>query len=104
VHARGYTSNEVTMMIAKPLLLAFLAACGVTSSAATTEPPTEHPDKQPPQDPGLEDQHFCCTSVSLKDFTGEGCTAVAKEAINSCPNVLYCPEGWAKSEGKVACE
>jgi hypothetical protein len=88
----------------RPIAFAILAACGVPSNMATIESPTEQPDKKPPDDPALEDQHFCCTSVSLKDFTGEGCTAVAKEAINSCPNVLYCPEGWAKSEGKVACE
>lgn len=92
-------------MITKPLLLALLAACGVPSNTATIEsPPTEQPDKQPPDDPGLEDQHFCCQSISEKEFSGDGCTAISKEAINSCPNVLYCPDAWKKKDGNVTCE
>ncbi|PRQ09068.1 hypothetical protein [Enhygromyxa salina] len=86
-------------MLTKTMLMAFLAACGVSSNPATS--PNE---KQPPEEDVQEDQHFCCASVDLENFTGEGCTAISKETINACSNVLYCPEMWAKSEGKVACE
>jgi hypothetical protein len=42
-------------MITKPLLLAFLAACGVPSNTATIEsPPVEQPDKQPPDDERMD--------------------------------------------------
>jgi hypothetical protein len=91
-----------TSMLTRSILFAVLAACGVNSSGAAS--PKEPPEKKPPADQGLEGQHFCCTSVSPKDFTGDGCVAVSKEQINSCDNVLYCSEGWVKSEGKVACD
>lgn len=96
-------------MLTKSILIAFLAAFGVVSSpevspeaSPKTNPEASPPEKQPPED-FQEHQYFCCTSVDLKTFTGEGCTAINNEKINTCANVLYCPNMWARSEGKVAC-
>lgn len=93
-------------MISKSLLALIIAACGVTSTPATAEPPAEEPDKLPPGEVEPADQHFCCQSVDLKTLTGEGCTAISSslELINTCTNVLYCEGNWGKQDGKVVCE
>jgi hypothetical protein len=85
-------------MLTKPLLLAILAVCGAHSG------PDNQPVKPPDIDEGGEDQHFCCNDVDAAKFTGDGCVAIAKENINSCNAVLYCPGKWAKKDGKVTCE
>jgi hypothetical protein len=69
---------------------------------ASTEPPSEQPDKKPPDDDQM-DQHFCCQSVDLKNFSGEGCQTIGQGQIDLCTRVLYCPGKWAKDEGKVVC-
>jgi hypothetical protein len=97
-------TNEVTV-ITKLLLLALLAACGVPSNTATIEPPPEQPpDVKPPDDPGLEDQHFCCQSVDFKTFSGDGCQLITELQVALCNKVLYCEGNWVKDDGKVACE
>lgn len=102
--ARDYTITMGT----KPLLIALLAACGVTAGAhANTEaaaPPIDEPDKAPPQPPKPKDQHFCCEDVDLKNFTGEGCQLITELQVALCDTVLYCEGNWAKKDGKVACD
>jgi hypothetical protein len=90
-------------MLAKPLLLIILAACGVPSTASTDQPPTEQPDKASPKKPPQEGQHFCCAEAS-KGY-GEGCGAISgsPESINICDDVLYCPGEWFKKDGNVTC-
>jgi hypothetical protein len=90
-------------MLTKPLILAILAACGVNSSAATTEPPSEQPDKQPPDDEGVLDQHFCCADIDPKKPSGDGCLPIGKEHMASCGKVLYCSGNWTNVDGKVTC-
>jgi hypothetical protein len=96
-------------MFAKALLFTILGACGVASGAASDPEPTlspselERPDGHN-EETVLEDQHFCCESVDTKNMSGEGCNAIGKESINSCPSVLYCPNRWGKDNGNVACD
>ena len=90
-------------MFTKPLLLAFLAACGIHSSTATTEPPAEQPDKPPPG-PQVEDQHFCCQAVNQKNLTGDGCITIGPNQIDACDKVLYCEGNWSKDDGHVVCD
>jgi hypothetical protein len=91
-------------MITKPLLLAFLAACGVPFDTATIEsPPVEQPDKQRPDDEQM-DQHFCCQTVDPKNLTGDGCTTIEPGQINACSEVLYCEGNWTKHNDKVTCQ
>lgn len=59
-------------------------------------------DKQDP-DVEVEDQHFCCQSVDLDKWSGEDCTTIPAELINSCAEVLYCGGNWGKSGNKVKC-
>jgi hypothetical protein len=88
----------------KSLILAALAACGVPSNPATTEPPpTEQPDKQPPEEK-QKDQHFCCQSVDPKTMSGEGCFTIGKGQVDQCPELLYCAGSYAKHDGKVYCD
>jgi hypothetical protein len=87
-------------MLAKPIFLAIVAACGIQSNSVVTP---DEPVKRTP-DEVQEDQHFCCQSVDPKTWTGEGCGAISKENINSCDKVLYCPGKWAKDDGKVTCD
>lgn len=77
-------------MRTKPLVLTIIAACGVLSGAAA------------PAEEG-KDQHFCCTSIDADKAAGDDCTAIGEESINSCNNVLYCPDGWKKKDGDVTC-
>jgi hypothetical protein len=88
-------------MLVKSILLAMITACAVHSGAETTS--AEQPDKAPPGDEIEDGQHFCCTSVDTKSFSGDGCGAISKENINSCSKVLYCPGAWVKDDGKVIC-
>jgi hypothetical protein len=99
---RIYKVSEVTMFT-KPLILAILAACGVPSNPATTEPPPDQPDVRPP-DETQKDQHFCCQSVDHTTMSGDGCQTIGATQIDLCTNVLYCEGNWAKEGGKVWCE
>jgi hypothetical protein len=102
-------------MYAKPIILALLAACGFSTgpeplektptNVASTAPEPGPNDFDGPHVKPLEDQHFCCSSVDLAKFTGEGCITIPKDnaTINACANVLYCPSKWAKADGDVAC-
>ena len=67
---------------------------------------TEQPDGNqlsPPEDVP-RDQTFCCTSVNAEGKgSGEDCSAISKELINSCTNVLYCSGSWAKIDGVITC-
>jgi hypothetical protein len=89
-------------MLTKPILLAFLVACGVNSSTATIESATEQHDKKPPDE--RTDQHFCCQSVDPESKTGDDCIAIGPNQIDACANVLTCPGSWAKQDGKVVCK
>jgi hypothetical protein len=91
---QGYRAS----MLAKPIVFAFLAACGIGSGAAAN--PNE---KAPPEDDIEDGQHFCCTSVDQKNLSGDGCGAISKENINGCDKMLYCHESWTKDDGKVVC-
>lgn len=88
-------------MLTKPVLLALLAACGVNSSTATAEPPSEQPDRAPP-DEGEKDYIFCCQDVDTAKETGEGCITIGEKQIDSCSTVLAC-ETFTKKDGKVTC-
>jgi hypothetical protein len=96
------------MLTAKPLILAIVAACGLTAGApsnqATTEPPADQPDYQPPE-MKPKDSHWCCQSVDLKTKSGEDCTAMSGslELINACAEYLYCSGDAAKHDGKTYC-
>lgn len=95
---RGYVSGVMT----KPLLLALLAACGVTSNSATTEPPPEPPEFKPPDD--IEkDYIFCCQDVDPKNKTGDGCVTIGEKQIDQCSTVLACADGFTKKDGTVTC-
>jgi len=50
-----------------------------------------------------EGQHFCCQDTDPKTQSGQSCSAVGKESINTCDDVLYCPKGWTKKDGNVTC-
>lgn len=85
-----------------PKLLALLFAISCAHIAADPESPSEdRPVKS--QKAELKTQHFCCEKVDLDDHSGKGCSAISKELINSCDEVLYCPAGWGKSAGVVQC-
>ena len=82
----------------KTLILTLVTACsGVTTNMSPGDVDRDI-DPGPPAD-----QHFCCNKVN-DDWTGEGCTAVSKEHINACQNVLYCPGAWRKVDNKVTCD
>lgn len=86
-------------MRTKPLLIALVAACGVTSGASAD------PDKQPPPEPPLEKEHyFCCQELDPKGFSGENCTEIPESHVIACSKVLYCDGKYKKDEGKVTCE
>lgn len=91
-------------MLTKIILFAVVAACGVPSIPATADPPAEQPDKLPPEEPEVKDQHFCCQTVDQKNLTGDGCNTIAPTQIDACANVLYCEGNWSKKEGHVVCE
>jgi hypothetical protein len=105
---RSPLQHEVTMLTAKPFILAIIAACAVTagpaSNPATAEPPpSEQPDA--PHDMKPKDSHWCCQSVDPKTKSGEGCTAFSGsiEIINTCAKYLYCEGSATKDDGKVTC-
>jgi hypothetical protein len=79
-------------MLIERLLLAFLATC---------DPPTEQPDKLPPDTPVEDGQHFCCESLGTG--TGNGCVMIGKEHSSLCPKLLYCAGSYMKDDGKVTC-
>jgi hypothetical protein len=94
------------MLTAKPLILALVAACGVTAGAST--PATaEPPDDVQPTEPIVKpiESHWCCKSVDPKTMSGEDCTAFSGsiEIINTCAEYLHCPDGASKHDGKVTC-
>jgi hypothetical protein len=120
-------------MLTKTLLFTVLAACGVQSTPATAPDIDENakaaaaarefmdaqmqmqmqlyngpdePDKAPPEEPELKEQHFCCQSVNHKTKSGDGCDPISGslETIAACNKVLYCPGFWTKDDGKVTCE
>lgn len=93
-------------MLAKPILFAIIAACGVPSNTNTATSPSavSHPDdKTPPPAPPQEDQHFCCQSVNLDKQSGEGCVSLSVTHIDTCSEVLYCGGNWGKSNGITKC-
>jgi hypothetical protein len=58
----------------------------------------------PPEDIDGKDQLFCCNSVeSSGKGTGDDCSAIGEELINSCSNVLYCSGNWTKKDGVITC-
>jgi hypothetical protein len=83
----------------EPSMTATIIA-SIIASLATCGAPDTPPDRKPTERV-MQDQHFCCNSVS--NGTGEGCTAIGVESINSCASVLYCAEGWEKADGNVTC-
>jgi hypothetical protein len=95
-------------MFAKPLIIAIVAACGVTAGAASTpataEPPADPPDYQPLEEKP-KDSHWCCKSVDPKTASGEDCTSITgtPEVINACAEYLNCSGSAAKHDGKVTC-
>jgi len=90
-------------MFTKIILFAVLAACGIPSTPAATEPPAEQPDKPPegPQEP--TGQHFCCLEIDQKTATGEGCVLISEQQVALCDTILYCDGKWSKVDGKVVC-
>jgi hypothetical protein len=90
-------------MLSKPVLIALLAACGVNPSTETTDPPTEQPDKKPPDETVKENVYFCCQDADLKTASGEGCLTIGEKEIDRCNTVLACADGFIKKDGKVFC-
>jgi hypothetical protein len=88
-------------MLTKPILVAFLAACGVSSNSSATEPPDEQPEKKPPYDT-QEGYIFCCHDVDPKTKSGEGCVTIGEKQIDSCSTVLTC-DSFTKKDGTVTC-
>lgn len=88
------------VLTAAILASALVCAADSVGPGTDTQAPT---DKQPPDDE-QQDQHFCCQSVDPKNWTGDGCSAISSELINSCQHVLYCPGKWTKSDGTVTCD
>jgi hypothetical protein len=86
-------------MLTKPLLAIILAACGVSSRGATTEPP----DGLPPAKPHKENVYFCCQDADLKTASGDGCVTIGEKEIDPCNTVLACADGFVKKDGKVTC-
>jgi hypothetical protein len=99
-------SGRLTLpnMLSKPLVFTALAACSLPSASTANQP--ERPLEPPVVEQG-ENQHFCCSEVHLdtkrKIGTGDDCVAIAKENINACNAVLYCPSLYTKSDGVVTC-
>lgn len=95
-------------MLTKPLLALILAACGVSSTSATADPPAEEPGEFEPTEPAIKptDSHWCCQSVDFKTMSGEGCNAFSGsiELINACAKYLYCEGNAVKDDGKVQCQ
>jgi hypothetical protein len=89
-------------MFVKPLLIALLAACGVPSTPATTEPPDEQP-VEPPDDGLEEGQHFCCEKFTTDG--GNGCVTIGEAHVALCDKVLYCGGSYQyeKTGGTVKC-
>jgi hypothetical protein len=88
-------------MLLRTLLLALVAACGVSNSD-----PDERPIKPPDADKPAKDQHFCCKSVSVdkdKMGHGDGCALAEKVHIAGCSTILYCPGGYTMDNGVVDC-
>ncbi|MFO7567758.1 MAG: hypothetical protein R6X02_34265 [Enhygromyxa sp.] len=76
----------------------------VTQECLNSPAPAHDRSKLLPDDLRPENQHFCCNSVNSNDGgSGEDCTAISKELINSCTKVLYCAGGWTKEDGVVNC-
>jgi hypothetical protein len=105
---RAYDFSVVTV---RPIVLALVAACGVTAGAATPSPataeppPSEEPDEFEPPVVKPKESHWCCQSVDPKTKSGEGCSAFSGsiEVINNCAEYLHCPGGATKHDGKVTC-
>jgi hypothetical protein len=90
-------------MVIKPLIIAFLAACGVNSNLAPTEQSAEQPDVQPPDDINKDNVYFCCHDVDAKTKSGDGCVTIGEKEIDRCDTVLFCADGGTKKDGKVTC-
>jgi hypothetical protein len=63
----GVTASHRLCVVkeANAIVFAALAACGVSSTPATTEPPAEQPDEFEPTEPIVKpiESHWCCQSV-----------------------------------------
>jgi hypothetical protein len=97
------------MLTAKPILLALIAACGVTAGAASfpasTESLYEQPDEiEPPDGPPIKDEGylFCCQDADAKTQSGEGCVTIGEKEIDRCNTVLAC-KNFVKKDNKVVC-
>jgi hypothetical protein len=88
-------------VLSKPLFVAVLAACGISSNTETTEPPNEPPIEvpTPPEEAG---QHFCCESLN-GNGSGNDCVMIGKEHAALCDKILYCGSSYEKDGGKVKC-
>jgi hypothetical protein len=98
----AYERDHPATMLTKPILLTFLAACGVSSDSKTAEPPPEQPDKKPP-DESRQDQHFCCVQVNLEKKSGDDCVPIGAAQLLACNEILYCSGDWGKSNGVTKC-
>ncbi len=89
-------------MLTKIIMFAAIAACGVSSTPATAEPPPDYrPPSKPPQE---EDAYFCCDSVNPQGKgSGEGCEQILHTQVAGCSKVLHCTKGYTNDEGKVHC-
>ncbi len=80
------------------ILTAFVAVCGDPRPYA---PPDEDRELEAPP----PKQHFCCSEV--KSGSGEDCSMIGKESINTCAGsggaVLYCAGSWNLQDGVATC-
>ena len=85
----------------RTIIIAALAACGVSSIPATAEPPDEYEPTEPDVKP--LDQHFCCQSLDPKSPSGNDCVPVDESHLAACNKVLYCEGSYTNDDGKVTC-
>jgi hypothetical protein len=55
---------------------------------------------QPPE-PG---QRFCCASLDLATFSGEGCSTLRASEADTCDKQLHCAGTWKRDGAQVICE
>lgn len=96
-------------MTTKALLVALLAACGVSSPDAAPNSPGQPEQIEPPNDddPEVDEQYFCCEKTWSKDgeYHGQDCDLIGSGAAETCRlgggKVLYCPGAWGDGENGV---
>jgi hypothetical protein len=80
------------------------APASVLSPAPIFAPPPNAKPVEPPTSD--EPQHFCCDEVGEgKKGKGGGtnCTAINKELINQCTELLFCSGNYYRKKGDVTC-